>query len=728
MIVLLGLLNGLGLAQRIVNGGARQLSGPMKLVASMDGKDVEVRSGRPKVKRLTEAAVLLQGSARLGGLEIRTDARVEFDGFVLNAMELVPRRPTRIDRLSLVVQMAKAEAPCFVTTAGGWAAYHGWTPERWDSRETALGSMIYKFVPYVFLTDSERGFCCFVDSVKGFSLDPEAPVQELSSDGATVTFRLNFITKPTVLDEPRTMQYGWMVTPQKPQPPGWRGYHIAHSKPYPGATCLFWSDADWAVLWPYYSSPFPWDYEKSRAELQRRKDNGIIPCVGNIAHAIARYQDYKGRRFPELAADWGTIPGNLANGNVARGRGPNDFQLWHWDQWVKKSGLVGLYFDETYLSDDANYLTGGAFLLEDEQLQPGYNYLGLREMSKRLRYMFHANGVPRPNIWFHTTSGQPVYAWMPDMGMEGENVAPTGYDNDYMDCLPASRLRAICMGANLGIAPTIMCQAQRHWKADWSSFMIHQFVGWILAHDCLPEQVGFWDVLAAELGLWRDDVRFLPYWKPGLGIESSDEGLLASAHARPGHAVLWAVNTSAEDKRARIKLDLAGLGLDADALLAFDAETGDRHHVRADTLTVDVPKRMWRAIRLKAPRLLADDETFIARFDGDRIAADECLGSPHGSVAGKRDAGSPLGPGKSGGGLRLDNAVAFSARHHALRDCGSVSFQLELDPTAQTGTLITLGGMKLALARGKLLLQIQKQFEEERLDRKTNEAKTTAVM
>ena len=70
--------------------------------------------------------------------------------------------------MALVVTMPKDQAPCFVTTSGGWSAYHGWTPEKWDSRETALGSMIGNFVPYVLLTDSDRGFCWFADSDQGW--------------------------------------------------------------------------------------------------------------------------------------------------------------------------------------------------------------------------------------------------------------------------------------------------------------------------------------------------------------------------------------------------------------------------------------------------------------------------------------------------------------------------------------------------------------------------------
>ena len=60
--------------------------------------------------------------------------------------------------------------------------------------------------------------------------------------------------------QPTTMKWGWMVSPQKPQPPGWRATYIDGHRPYTKATCVFYCDADWAVLWPYYCSPFPFAF------------------------------------------------------------------------------------------------------------------------------------------------------------------------------------------------------------------------------------------------------------------------------------------------------------------------------------------------------------------------------------------------------------------------------------------------------------------------------------
>jgi hypothetical protein len=706
-------LNGLGLADEIINNGRKQLHGPMKLVAVVNAQTRDLtEDATTDPGKLTAAAAEQSGNASISDLDVSVATRVEFDGFVFNTMTLKPKRPVNLNRLSLTVRMPKAEAPCFVTTAGGWSAYHGWTPQRWTSKETSSGSRVGNFVPYVFLTDSDRGFCWFADNDRGWFLDPNEPTIELVTEDDEVELRVHFVNKLVTLEKPTTIRYGWMVTPQKPQRPGWRATHINHHKPYPKATCVFYGmdNINWAVLWPYYSSPYPWDYEKSRRAFDASRKKGVITCAGNIAHAIARYRDAKGRWFNELAADWGTKPGDRSNGNVTRCRGTNDFQLWHFDQWIRRSGMQGLYFDENYLGEEWNTLKGSAYRLAD-RVQPGYSYLGLREYNKRLRYLFNAHGMEPPRLWLHTTSGHPVYAWMPDVAMEGENVEPASRENDYMECLPASRLRSIGMGRNLGAAALIMCQADRHWNPAWSEFMVQQFVGWVLAHDCLPESNLFWPVLAAEMEMWQPDIRFLPYWKNDLGIESRTDDVLVSAHVRPGRAILWLVNTAHEDRRARVLLDLTKLGLDRDKTVVFDAETGQRHELsrgwfaRRYTLRADVPKRFWRAIRLVQTERLKHGITFTASFDGDEVAADEAFGHRYARGRGPGPVKTVPG-GRAGRCAPLDHALSFDARHHIGPPGSAVAWHLKLsEPAKATGVLCSIGPkLTLRLNRGTIKL------------------------
>ncbi|MFW6457268.1 MAG: glycoside hydrolase domain-containing protein, partial [Planctomycetota bacterium] len=216
-------LNGLGMADNIDNDGAPQLS-DMKLVAVVDGEEVEVDPDTLNMQNLTEANADLTGTAKIAGVDVEVDTHAEFDGFVRNTMRLNPQTPTSIDRLSAVFTMPKEEAPLMVSTVGGWYSYHGFTPEKWDSTDVALSNMIYNQVPYVLLTDSDRGFSWFADSVEGWILDEDEPTVELWTENDTVTLRVNFISRSTTLEEPTSMTWGWMVTPQKPQPEGWRNW------------------------------------------------------------------------------------------------------------------------------------------------------------------------------------------------------------------------------------------------------------------------------------------------------------------------------------------------------------------------------------------------------------------------------------------------------------------------------------------------------------------------
>ena len=55
------------------------------------------------------------------------------------------------------------------------------------------------------------------------------------------------------------------------------------------------------------------------------------------------------------------------------------------------------------------------------------------------------------------TSGAPVFSWMGDVLMEGENVMPTGLDNDYIDAYTAARARSIGRGVSGGPGAFIVC-------------------------------------------------------------------------------------------------------------------------------------------------------------------------------------------------------------------------------------------------------------------------------
>jgi hypothetical protein len=693
-------LDGLGLARRIDNGGVAQLAAPMRLVAVQGGQETTVAAPPPTVASAVPARADLTGSAEAAGLRFAARTRVEYDGFVRIDLDIAPAAaPATVDRLYLEIALPAAEATHFCTTAGGWAATHDALPDRWDSRTTASGMLVGDFVPYIWLTNSDRAFLWFADHDRGWHHDPDKrlPTQELVRQGDTVVLRVNFFELPTTVDGPRTLTWGWQTFPNRPLPAGWRAIFCATAPPVPHTTAThFWFDGDWAVLWPYYCSPFPWSMVKSKEHFDKARERSAIyrPLVGSIAHSIGRYLDYEGNPFPGLAVDWGATPGQIGNSDVTASRGPNDFRLWHYRQWVREAGLQGLYVDENYIALEDNFLTGNAYWRPDGRLQRAYNYLGLREYFHRLKTMLYQEGVARPNLWQHISSGAAYHAWPGDIFMEGENVEPTDLQTDYLEVLPAGRMRAIGSAVTAGAPMLMMCQSLRH-RTQWWEKHTHQFVGWVMAHDIIAEQVDLHPILVEAGHLWAPDARFLPYWKPS-PFTTTAKDVVVSAHATPGRALLTIVNTGRQPAQVPVAIDRATCGLPAGPLTAWNAETGAPLPLTEAGLTLTVPERDFVPVLLVPPG--PDGATLVATFE-QGAKADWALYSDA-ITSGRGKEPLALVPGEQGGqAAGLATGVNLLAHLALADDAGRVTWRMSLGDKG--GMLLRLGNLTVQLKAGK---------------------------
>ena len=687
-------LDGLGLARQVRHGAVAHLAAPMRLVAVKDGQEIEFQAGAPKVTRHVEAEADLTGSAEAAGLKITGKTHVEFDGFVNINLDLAPagKDAVKLDKLFLEIALPAEKATHFCTTAGGWATIHDVLPDHWTSASTASGMLVGDFVPYIWLTDSDYAFLWFADHDKGWNLDPERKnsAQEIVRRDGKVFLRVNFFAIPTAVTGLRTLTWGWQTFPSRPLPAGWRATFCANSPPVPHTkNTYFWIDADWSVLWPYYCGPFPWSLAKSKAMFGDPERNPLHrPCVGSIAHSIGRYRDYDGNQFPGLAVDWGATPGQIGNSDVTASKGPNDFRLWHYQKWVREGGYRGMYVDENYLALEDNFLTGNAYWRPDGLLQRGYNYVGLREYFKRLKIMFAQNNVSAPNLWQHITSGAAYHAWFGDIFYEGENVEPTDLNFDYIEVLPAGRLRAIGSSKCAGGAMTMMCQSQRH-ATKWVDKHNHQYIGWVMAHDVLPEQSTLYPNLVEAGHLYSANCEFHPYWKPS-PFTTTTADCLVSAHTADGRALLWIVNIGRKDANVEVSVT----GFDSQRFLAVNAETGAPIELAAGKFTVPVLQRDFVPV-LIAPK---SAETFAATFDKGP-EADYALGC--GVLEAGRGTLRLVDDGKGGQALALDaGGVKLRPYLHLGDAAGRLAFRAQL-PEKANGILAALGPLSVQLKWGK---------------------------
>ena len=690
-------VNGLGLLESVDNGGVDQVES-MRLVAVVDGEKKVIEPSEPRLQKHVDAYAVVEGSGSGAGLDLSATTKVEFDGYAFSELTIAPAGETgQVDKLYLEVVLPEEEATHFCTTAGGWAAMHDVTPDYWSSQQTSSGLLIGDFVPYIWLTNSDRAFVWLADNDKGWITDDDKsrPTQEIVREDGTVTLRVHFIELPTNLTEPTTVRYGYQTFPSRPLPDGWRSVICNQNKgELPDArNTYFWFDGNWAVLWPYYSSPYPWSMAKSRELFDRFEDSpDHRPMVGSIAHAIARYRDYDGYEFPNYVVDWGAVPGNRSNGNCTQCEGTIDFRLYHYRRWVREAGFRGLYVDENYLGLNSNFLTGGAYLRPDGRLQRSYDYTGLREYFKRMKVMYHNNDVPRPNLWQHISSGAAYFAWFGDIFFEGENVEPSNLEYDYLKVLPAGRMRAIASAKTSGGVMTMMCQSQRH-RTVFEPKHTHQFVGWVMAHDVLPEQVAWYNIMAQEARFYRADVRFHGYWKDDNPVEVGTEGSIASVHSTDGRALVWVVNKLREDRTVDLEIDLEALGLDADIVMAVDAETGQVLPLAGGALSLPVLKRDFKAFHLIEARGAAEGLRFRATFEDGEPRADYAVGSNR--LTGAARSELEITEGSDGRGLSAP--AALPTHLNLAADRGRLVFDAKL-PDKNRGTVLNLGALSLALA------------------------------
>jgi hypothetical protein len=391
---------------------------------------------------------------------------------------------------------------------------------------------------------------------------------------------------------------------------------------------------------------------------------------------------------------------------VTASRGPNDFRLWHYQQWVREARFRGLYVDENYLSLEENHLTGNAYYLPDGRLQRAYNYLGLRDYFRRLKVMFAQNQVGTPNLWQHITSGAAYHAWFGDVFYEGENVEPTDLTFDYLEVLPASRLRAIGSSVCAGGVMTMMAQASRH-PTVHAAKHLHQFVGWLLAHDVMPEAQGTHYAWLCEVArLYEPDVRFRPYWKPDTPARTSTKDCLVSLHSASDRHLASVVNTSRADQTVDVALDWRALGLEPRRDRALDAETGEPLVFTRGGFSVPVAARDCRLVLLVRRDVLLGDETFVAGCEqGPR--ADQALGSDALRTAGADSRPPALTAGRDGGlavavgeGVQLFSFLNVAPEGGTLTFDGLLASGLRADGARDS--LLTFGrGLTVTLRAGK---------------------------
>ncbi|MHC5055281.1 MAG: glycoside hydrolase domain-containing protein [Planctomycetota bacterium] len=636
------------LPEQITSKGEELLAAPVNLVAVVQGRKVPARvTRRLTLGKRDDARAEFTGSYEFAGLDIDLSGYIDFDGMIFYelAAKPAPRSPDSpplltggagvIQRLYLPIPVKNERARYYHSTAGGWSGAFGIIEDEGDGRLWSSEGFA-DFVPYVGLSDDERGIQWFADNDHDWALGDDAPCAEIVRRRGVTELRVNLVRAsgpPWALGEgferAFSAKFGLIAFPVKPMPRGWRNANLDFGRHGENPISFFFGPGHGGCpVDPHDSAKL---CKILNVDTKGRNPDEVLALAppGSLAKPSTdpAYKEYLtktfGHKFREtvhgnqlaakrLAADPGSVrrcwffnakmyfEGNRSP--AFRAFFPGEWQLdppsgwfhltptesyqdffsFHMGVWHKHWSMPGLYFDEVYLAPDRNVFNGNGKVMPDGTVRPSVPLMRQRRFMRRMRQLYVDNDRT-PFIWVHTSNYMAPHAISAvDVAMFGEDKAPTPF-SDVMDTISPVLMRTIGRSQKFGFVPVWMNQAGRgDGSGPRASFFTRQCYGWCWMHDTSPEyHTSTRGRPLVEVrhawGIEERDVEFVPYWDHGGALKTSAPAFLVSAWTRPGgKALLHVMNMNRADGRdsVTVMLDAAALGLGA-RVKVYDVERGE---------------------------------------------------------------------------------------------------------------------------------------------------------
>jgi len=552
--------------------------------------------GKVRIKQATGTAVTFEGACGSDDVDVRAQGVLEFDGMILYNLSIRPKRAgVDVKRVYLSMAMKPEHALYYHTSAGGWSGAIDFVAETpgeepfWTSKDFA------PFLPYVGFSDDDRALQWFADNDHDWVVSDDVPCAELWRRADEVELQVNLVRRAGPLPEMKDVELGFIATPVKPLPSGWRNPSLHFGRLCDAKIAFFYGAGHGGGLGLHDKTGLLEELDaelpkgKSPAEVLDRlspdvqgryqglssEPDGVIACPFQNAQML--FEGPRSEAFRVLfSGDWRRYPpGGWFH--LSPTESYRDFFMWHFDKWVKHLSVRGIYFDEVYFPMDSNVFNGSGAIMPDGSIRPSCNLLMQRAFMRRVRQIFADRGV-EPFIWVHSSNFMAPHAisWC-HMAMFGEDRGPTA-TVDFVDTAPESLFRAIGRSQKFGIPPIWMNQVGRGGGTAKGPlhFMARQTCGWCWMFDTgvelhtvsrgRPQQ---WQ--RVHWGLMRDDVRYHPYWTQEL-VRTNDDEAIVSVWTRPGSMLLQVFNLAHAPKTVRLRLDPKMLRLDDNAKV-YDLES-----------------------------------------------------------------------------------------------------------------------------------------------------------
>ncbi len=581
-------LDSLGLPIQIRANDGPVLTGPVRLVLVVDGREVVVPT-KPGVK-FTEQKdwrVSFEGApVEVAGVTFSARGMMEQDGLVSVELTYGPKGMETAGP-AVRVQELRLEWPVDDTwqnhmavmgVGGNYSArFIGAVPagkgEVWSSLkdigQAGSGMTVGNFYQNLWIGTEKRGLFWYGTTDEGWVPDDRLAAHTIVRDGSTTVVRNHIIgtapgAAPFELTAPRTIRFSYNASPFKHLDKGWRVNQRSAANGFSGGKYkVNWDTGEdfFSILSPPFKPRDRWaEYYahcKQEADALTRQYGLYTPewrlrpyLCNQIALRGYMRKTVESEIYNYFSADWETSDsGETLNDSYA------DYMMWLQDRQVKEGGCRHFYYDISMCGRVSREIVAGmGYILPDGRIQPSGTDWTLRKWYIRANAMMQNNGLYPAGISGHATQTIPLTA-LPFSDAILDSEFPM---EDPIDVYPSDRMIALSHPGNFG------CNINHlgFMNPDWAGMHDSGMGG---GHGSVFDRAEW-----LNWGIQREDIEFVPYWRHGRAVRRIDDGLICSLWKRPGSVILGVLNYGPDKKGfektrpVELTVDLKALGIPQD--------------------------------------------------------------------------------------------------------------------------------------------------------------------
>ena len=585
--------------------------------------------------KLGNCKVTKQQKGRIEFTKTASNAEVkgafEYDGMVHLRVTLTPGK--KVEELTLRMPMTR-EASEFINFVGATDRIGGdygvSSPMITNTYKLSTKPGVVwskRFGTHVWLGSTRSGLQFFVGSEQYYYPRTRSDLFEVvrNADGSA-DFLVKMIIKPLPDNAPEkfTIEFGFIATPVKPLPDGWRA--MTMSSQYDsfkdktrGDLLVYWP-SEWAQISldpePHRGLNKPYTIAKVKAD--RASGRKVMP-YWNRRHLPISQHNKLNPDVEKIYKAWSPDPQRSRAGRLdwMRCSGNTewmDYLTWCVDQWGEVFGTIdGVYMDEMILDPNKSEISGGGYTDYDGERRPTYSWLAERNLYKRMHYVLAKRNKNKQQWSIAHNSATYMMEFMSafTVFLTGEHLYSGYYRNNpeylppkndrlyyYSYSLPMDRVRGEFYNRQWGaVIAWLPCMKDQRDimelpipTRDMMSRIMHaDVIFWPLW--CNQEEIYKMNEIRRQWDIGNKAVEFIPYWE-NKAVTSKTEGSCISYYDKKGEKLVLVSNLSRTGKDIVINIPAGSRNV-------VNAETGKAVAIKNNTVTLPVKRNDFGVLIIK---------------------------------------------------------------------------------------------------------------------------------